>query len=333
MCKPFYGLKTSVTMEAFDDELFGETTKTKYYDSNPYMYKETLSKLSETELEPWMDFIVQTLYYLIEQAKQKNKTMYVLDICIPKIINEIDKYSFDTYGSKHLNDFLSNIESIYEFFVSVSIFVEDKLRNRTSPCGMIFDSPPHFAMLVESLLPNNWCAKHWQEKKFSDFIQDHSRCRCQNYYNDIIDYNENTSSMDIYERMQYDNYMHSNRPSHPSNCWVRPNKKGNGAFAPEVTYKKQFRSSSKVILIMWRTNIDKYLGSVCSKMPKSLTNGTKYTIEIGQQKFLTAAKNCKKKLEIVVDIEQQPIHNLSILNYVKLAVIQYNHVQRIDFSH
>lgn len=295
------------------------------------MDKETVSKASETELEPWMDFIVQTLYYLIEQAKQKNKTVYVLDICIPKIMNETDKYSFDSYGNKHLNELLSNIQCIYEYFVSVSIFIDEQLRNRTSPCGMIFDSPPHFAMLVESLLPNNWRARHWQEKRFSDFIEDHSRCRCQNYNNDVIDYNEKTSGMDVYEQMEYDYYMYNNRPSRPGNCWVRPNRKGKGGFAPEVTYKKQFRSSSKVILIIWRTNTDKYLGNVCSKMPKSLTNGTKYTLEVGQQKFLTAAKNCKKKLEIVVDIEQQAKHNLSILNYVKLAVIQYKHVQRSDF--
>jgi hypothetical protein len=278
-----------------------------------------------------MNYIVQTLYYLLQQAKQKISTTYVLDICIPRIRNEIEKYSIGTYGNKHLNDLLSNVQCIYEYFVDVSMFVDEKLQNRTSPCGMIFNCPPHFAMLVECLLPNGWSGQHWQEKRFSDFIEDHSRCRCQNYHNDVIDYNEKTSGMHVYEHMQYDYYMHDDRPSHPNKCWVRPNKKVKGGFYPEVTYKKIFRSSSKVILIMWRTNRDRELGRVCSKMPKSLLNGTKYTIEVGENKFLTAAKKCKNKLEIMVDIEQPAKHNQSIFSYVKLAVIQFKHVQPSDF--
>ena len=309
----------------FHDEIFGETTKT-YYNYS-VMNEET----DNTKIEPWMDYIVQTLYYLIDQARQKNKTSVVLEICISQIKNEIDKYSIGTSGHEHLNNLLSNVLYIYEYFVSVSIFIDEKLQNRTSPCGMIFDCAPHFAMLVKCLLPNGWSAKHWQEKKFSDFVKDHSRCRCQNFNNDRMDYYEKTRGMHIYEQMQHDYYMYGNRPSNPNNCWVRPNKKGKNGFAPEVKYKKQFRSSSKVVLIIWRTIEDRQIGDTCRKMPKSLVNGTKSTIKVGQQIFLTAVKECKNKLEIDVDLEQSPKHNQSIFSYIKLAVIDYKHVELNDF--
>ena len=140
------------------------------------------------------------------------------------------------------------------------------------------------------------------------------------------------SHLDLYEQMEYDYYNDKNRPSNPDNCWVRPSKKEKGGFASEVTYKKIFRSSSTVILIMWRTNIDRQLGNVCRKMPKSLINGTKYTVKVGEQSFLTAAEECKNKLKIIVDNEEPEKHNESLLKYVKLAVIQYNHVKPSDFN-